>query len=73
MADAQVEFGGQRMGEEAAPTEGRSLAPRPVRARANDDTAWMPATPIVPPNAHEGPVTTRVSMDEACRGRGGMR
>lgn len=74
MADAQVEFGGERMGEEAGPTAGSPLPPRAVRARAAGTQAWCAPTPIVPDNAHEGPVTTRVSMEEATGGdSGGVR
>lgn len=68
MASATVEFGGERMGEEAGPTAGSSLAPRPVRAAANNASAWSAPTPIVPTNSHCGPTTTRVTMEQACGG-----
>ena len=56
MADAQVEFGGERVGQEAAPGPGSPLPSRPARAVANDSSAWVSPVPIVPDDADEGVV-----------------
>lgn len=65
MANAQVEFGGERMGPESAPTAGSPLPSRSARANANNAKAWTPSIPIVPVDAADGPVTTRC---DACGG-----
>lgn len=65
MADAQVEFGGERLGPESAPAAGNPLPSRPARADANNAKAWTASIPIVPDNATMGPTTTRV---DACKG-----
>jgi hypothetical protein len=66
MADAQVEFGGERVGPEAAPDPGTPLPSRPARAVANESSAWHNPVPVVPDNATAGVVDHTVNRSEYC-------